>query len=72
MRDGGRHALRPVHHNDEVAAIMSPLKAKGLGELRLSGVAPAIANAVYEAPGVRLRDYPATLDKHIDGLPEIA
>ncbi len=51
---------------------MSPLKAKGLGELRMSGIAPAIANAVYDATGVRVRDYPATLDKHIDGLPEIA
>jgi xanthine dehydrogenase YagR molybdenum-binding subunit len=72
MRGGGRHALRPVHHIDEVDAIMSPLKAKGLGELRMSGIAPAIANAVYDATGVRVRDYPATLDKHIDGLPEIA
>jgi xanthine dehydrogenase YagR molybdenum-binding subunit len=37
----------------------------------LTGVAPAIANAVYNATGVRVRDYPITLDKHLDRLPEI-
>ncbi len=57
---------------DEVDPTMSPLKAKGVGELGLSGVAPAIANAVYNATGTRVRDYPVTLEKHIDGLPEIA
>jgi xanthine dehydrogenase YagR molybdenum-binding subunit len=56
---------------DEVDPTMSPLKAKGVGELGLSGVAPAIANAVYNATGVRVRDYPVTLDKHLDRLPEI-
>jgi xanthine dehydrogenase YagR molybdenum-binding subunit len=33
-----------------------PPKAKGVGELGISGVAPTIANAVYNATGVRLRD----------------
>ncbi|RZM31366.1 MAG: xanthine dehydrogenase family protein molybdopterin-binding subunit, partial [Sphingomonas sp.] len=60
-----------VHFIDEVDATMSPVKAKGVGELGLSGVAPAIANAVYNATGVRVRDYPVTLDKHVDGLPDI-
>lgn len=46
---------------DEVDPTMSPLKAKGGGELGISGVAPAIANAVYNATGVRIRDYPITL-----------
>lgn len=41
----------------------SPVKAKGVGELGISGVAPAIANAVYNATGIRVRDYPITLDK---------
>lgn len=41
----------------------SPVKAKGVGELGISGVAPAIANAIYNATGVRVRDYPITLDK---------
>ncbi|MEG3162387.1 aldehyde oxidoreductase molybdenum-binding subunit PaoC [Sphingomonas sp. LB2R24] len=61
-----------AHFIDEVDATMSPLKAKGVGELGLSGVAPAIANAVYNATGVRVRDYPLTLEKHLAGLPEPA
>ncbi len=48
---------------------MSPMKAKGIGELGIVGVAAAIANAVYNATGVRVRDYPVTLDKLIDKLP---
>ena len=50
----------------------SPMKAKGVGELGLCGVGAAIANAVYNATGVRVRDYPITLDKHLAGLPAIA
>ncbi|MBB5986589.1 xanthine dehydrogenase YagR molybdenum-binding subunit [Sphingobium sp. B1D3A] len=30
----------------------------------------AIANAIYNATGVRLRDYPMTLDKHLSRLPK--
>ncbi len=47
----------------------SPMKAKGVGELGLCGVGAAIANAIYNATGVRVRDYPITLDKHLDHLP---
>ena len=43
-----------------------------VGELGISGVAPAIANAIYNATGIRVRDYPLTLDKHLDKLPQIA
>jgi xanthine dehydrogenase YagR molybdenum-binding subunit len=43
--------------------ILSPLGAKGLAELGLCGVAPAIANAVWHATGTRLRDMPITPDK---------
>jgi xanthine dehydrogenase YagR molybdenum-binding subunit len=57
---------------EEVDPTMSPLKAKGVGELGISGVAPAIANAVYNATGVRVRDYPITLDKYLDRLPPLA
>ncbi len=56
---------------DEVDATMSPVKAKGVGELGLSGVAPAITNAIYNATGVRVREYPITLEKHLEGLPEL-
>ncbi|WP_277980562.1 aldehyde oxidoreductase molybdenum-binding subunit PaoC [Sphingomonas phyllosphaerae] len=61
-----------AHFIDEVDPTMSPLKAKGVGELGLTGVAPAIANAVYNATGVRVRSYPLTLDKHLANLPAIA
>ena len=48
---------------EDIDPTMSPMKAKGIGELGLCGVAAAIANAVYNATGVRVRDYPITLDK---------
>ena len=57
---------------EEVDPTISPVKAKGVGELGLSGVAPAIANAVYNAVGVRVRDYPITLEKHLARLPAVA
>lgn len=56
---------------DEADPTMSPLKAKGVGELGICGVAPAIANAVYNATGVRVREYPITLDKHLEALPAV-
>jgi xanthine dehydrogenase YagR molybdenum-binding subunit len=56
----------------EADPIASPMKAKGVGELGICGVAAAIANAVYNATGVRVRDYPITLDKLIDRMPEVA
>jgi xanthine dehydrogenase YagR molybdenum-binding subunit len=49
----------------------SPMKAKGVGELGLCGVGAAIANAIYNATGVRVRDYPITLDKHLERLPQV-
>jgi xanthine dehydrogenase YagR molybdenum-binding subunit len=39
--------------------------SKGIGELGIVGTAAAIANAVYHATGVRVRDLPITLDKLI-------
>ena len=56
---------------DEVDPTISPVKAKGVGELGLTGVAPAIANAVYNATGVRVREYPVTLEKHLEELPVV-
>jgi len=56
---------------DEVDPTMSPMKAKGVGELGLCGVAAAVANAVYNATGVRVRNYPITLDKFLDRLPDL-
>jgi xanthine dehydrogenase YagR molybdenum-binding subunit len=57
---------------DEVDPISSPMKAKGVGELGLCGVGAAIANAVYNATGIRVRDYPITLDKFIELMPATA
>jgi xanthine dehydrogenase YagR molybdenum-binding subunit len=56
---------------DETDPMSSPMKAKGVAELGICGVAAAVANAVYNATGVRVRDYPITLDKLIDKLPEV-
>jgi xanthine dehydrogenase YagR molybdenum-binding subunit len=46
----------------------NPLKSKGIGELGICGAGAAVANAVYNACGARVRDYPITLDKV---LPEL-
>ncbi|MCZ2498882.1 molybdopterin-dependent oxidoreductase [Xylophilus sp. Kf1] len=56
---------------DEPDATHSPMKAKGVGELGISGVAAAVANAVYNATGVRVRDYPVTLEKLLHRLPPV-
>jgi xanthine dehydrogenase YagR molybdenum-binding subunit len=40
-----------------------PMGILGLGEVGMTGVAPAIANAVFHATGKRIRDLPITLDK---------
>lgn len=49
-----------VSERDEV---VNPLGAKGVGEIGIVGIAPAIANAVFHATGKRIRDLPITLDK---------
>ena len=41
----------------------NPIQAKGIGELGISGAAAAIGNAIFNACGVRVRDFPATPDK---------
>jgi xanthine dehydrogenase YagR molybdenum-binding subunit len=56
---------------DETDPISSPMKAKGVGELGICGVGAAVANAVYNATGVRIREYPITLDKLLARLPSI-
>ena len=47
---------------------VGPLGAKGLGEVPTVGVAPAIANAIYNATGVRLRRTPFTPDRVLAAL----
>ena len=53
----------------ELDAESNPLKSKGVGELGICGAGASIANAIYNACGVRVRDYPITLDKLISELP---
>jgi xanthine dehydrogenase YagR molybdenum-binding subunit len=48
---------------DEQDDIVNPMGIKGLGEIGIVGVPAAIANAVYHATGVRVRDLPITIDK---------
>ena len=71
----------PVHadipHQDviflaEADPTTSPMKAKGVGELGICGVGAAVANAIHNATGMRVRDYPITLDKLLAGMPELA
>ena len=47
-----------------------PFGAKGIGEPGLVPTAPAIANAVYDAVGVRIRDLPITPEKVLKALRE--
>jgi len=70
----------PVHadipHQDvvfleETDPMSSPMKAKGVGELGICGVGAAVANAIYNATGVRVRDYPVTLDKLLARMPAV-
>jgi xanthine dehydrogenase YagR molybdenum-binding subunit len=48
---------------EEEDPYVNPMGSKGIGELGMVGTAAAIANAVYHATGVRVRDLPITLDK---------
>jgi xanthine dehydrogenase YagR molybdenum-binding subunit len=56
---------------DETDPISSPMKAKGVGELGICGVGAAVANAIHNATGFRVRHYPITLDKLIGHLPAV-
>jgi xanthine dehydrogenase YagR molybdenum-binding subunit len=49
----------------------NPVGVKGIGELGISGSGAAVTNAIYNACGVRVRDFPLTLDKILPGLPPI-
>jgi xanthine dehydrogenase YagR molybdenum-binding subunit len=70
--------LVPVHADvPDVDAIFlpeldtksNPLKSKGIGELGICGAGASLANAIYNACGARIRDYPITLDKVLSSLP---
>ncbi len=52
---------------DEFDEKAGPTGAKGIGELGATGVAAAVANAVFDAIGLRVRDLPITPDKLLRG-----
>ena len=54
---------------DEIDDKTNPLKSKGIGELGICGAGASVANAIYNATGIRVRDYPITLDKLLTKLP---
>jgi xanthine dehydrogenase YagR molybdenum-binding subunit len=69
--------LVPVHADiPEIDAIVldgfddkaNVLGAKGVGELGNCGANAAVANAVFNATGVRVRDFPITIEKVLPGL----
>lgn len=47
----------------------SPIQAKGIGELGMCGGAGAIANAIYNACGARMREFPMTPDRVLAAMP---
>ncbi len=50
----------------------APMGARGIGEIGITGVGAAVANAVYNATGVRVRDLPITLEKVFQQMPASA
>jgi len=41
----------------------NPIGSRGIGQIGITGTAAAVANAIYNATGKRIREYPITLDK---------
>jgi xanthine dehydrogenase YagR molybdenum-binding subunit len=60
--------VRRLHRAREFDPHANVLGSKGVGELGICGAGAAIANAVYNASGARVRDYPITLDKVLPTL----
>ncbi len=56
---------------EEADRFANPLGVKGIGELGNAGAGAAVANAIYNACGVRVRDFPITLDKLLPALPPL-
>jgi xanthine dehydrogenase YagR molybdenum-binding subunit len=60
-----------VHILDGCSQDSNPLGSKGIGELGICGAGPAIANAVYEATGVRVRKFPIHMEDVLEHLPAL-
>jgi xanthine dehydrogenase YagR molybdenum-binding subunit len=70
--------LVPVHADiPEIDAVLlegfddkaNVLTVKGVGELGICGAGAAVANGVFNATAVRVRDFPITLEKVLSGFP---
>ena len=61
-------AIDAMFLDEDDAAHGSPLGSKGLGELGICGAGAAVINAIYNATGARIRDFPATPDKLLAAL----
>ena len=51
---------------DEEDTTVSPMGARGIGEIGIVGTAAAVANATYHATGIRVRDLPVTADRFVE------
>ncbi|HEY0441333.1 MAG TPA: xanthine dehydrogenase family protein molybdopterin-binding subunit [Xanthobacteraceae bacterium] len=56
---------------DEADPHGSPLGSKGVGELGICGAGAAVMNAIHNATGARIRDFPATPDKLLAALEKL-
>ena len=67
------YVLMKYFQHDATTAqkIMLHVHTKGIGEVGVCGAGAAIANAVFNATGVRVRDMPITLDKLLPHLPPV-
>jgi xanthine dehydrogenase YagR molybdenum-binding subunit len=61
-------AIDAMFVDEDDAAHGSPLGSKGLGELGICGAGAAVINAIHNATGARIRDFPATPDKLLPAL----
>ena len=61
-----------AHWVDEDDPHLNPMGAKGIGEIGIVGTAAAVANAVFAATGVRIRDLPLTPDRLVERLPALS
>ena len=59
--------VRLIEEKDSVG----PYGAKGVGEMAMIAVAPAITNAIYDAAGIRIKNLPATIERIKKALKEL-
>ena len=55
-----------AHWVDETDDELNPIGSKGIGEIGIVGTAAAVANAVFNATGKRVRDLPIRLDRVLE------